>query len=572
MKKVYIEKGINFLFNILILIFSIILLISIYTWIQAKVLRNKYTDFFGYSFFEVQTNSMAETINAGDWIIVKLTKRVKLNDVITYELGDDYVTHRIVEVRNGTYITSGDNNNTEDDAPVNREQIVGKVVKVLPHFGIFRRTLFNLPVLIALIITLYLFNMMVKKNKEEGGLEVYKNDKKPLFTNDVMDKVVSFFGKVKEFINEKIVNKLVDKLIAKRLETMSMPKEGLDFYEKDDNSRFDVFDQINKKEENSEKPALYYQNVLENEKEMIDKIETDLGKEENIPKITNNEEDLEKTALYRVISVNLSDKEKDVKVPVPMEEQVVEKVEEESKPTEEVKPIATDVEQEEDLEKTMLFRVISVDLSDREDTLLEIAQNEMNKPEKVETVKKEEKEVKEEIEEKEEESLTNINLDLLKTKKSKNVIEAAMNIIKEEINELIDCLIEDNKIYTNVPTITKTFIDAYVNARYYNYYGEEEVEGGRRIGITKIEALFKDIGNKLIKSYRGTNKKYELTVNTYTLIFILIARLRYANETITELKVKKEYYKKELTKCAEVLEFKRIDKLTDSLIKIQKKI
>ena len=113
----------------MILIFSIILLISIYTWIQAKVLRNKYTDFFGYSFFEVQTNSMAETINAGDWIIVKLTKRVKLNDVITYELGDDYVTHRIVEVRNGTYITSGDNNNTEDDAPVNREQIVGKGVK-----------------------------------------------------------------------------------------------------------------------------------------------------------------------------------------------------------------------------------------------------------------------------------------------------------------------------------------------------------------------------------------------------------------------------------------------------------
>ena len=70
----------------------------------------------------------------------------------------------------------------------------------------------------------------------------------------------------------------------------------------------------------------------------------------------------------------------------------------------------------------MLFRVISVDLSDREDTLLEIAQNEMNKPEKVETVKKR-KRVKEEIEEKEEESLTNINLDLLKTKRAKMLLK-----------------------------------------------------------------------------------------------------------------------------------------------------
>ena len=88
--------------------------------------------------------------------------------------------------------------------------------------------------------------MMVKKNKEEGGLEVYKNDKN-LYLQMMLWIRLFPFGKVKEFINEKIVNKLVDKLIAKRLETMSMPKEGLDFYEKDDNSRFDVFDQINKK-------------------------------------------------------------------------------------------------------------------------------------------------------------------------------------------------------------------------------------------------------------------------------------------------------------------------------------
>ncbi len=36
-----------------------------------------------------------------------------------------FITHRIVEVGNGTYITKGDANNTEDK-PVEQEQIIGK--------------------------------------------------------------------------------------------------------------------------------------------------------------------------------------------------------------------------------------------------------------------------------------------------------------------------------------------------------------------------------------------------------------------------------------------------------------
>ena len=49
-------------------IFGIILLVSIYNNVQIKILGNKYSSFFGYSTFEVQTGSMADTINPGDWI------------------------------------------------------------------------------------------------------------------------------------------------------------------------------------------------------------------------------------------------------------------------------------------------------------------------------------------------------------------------------------------------------------------------------------------------------------------------------------------------------------------------
>ena len=65
------EKIINIILDILIVIFGIFLLISIYNNVQIKILGNEYSSFFGYSTFEVQTGSMAETINPGDWIIVK---------------------------------------------------------------------------------------------------------------------------------------------------------------------------------------------------------------------------------------------------------------------------------------------------------------------------------------------------------------------------------------------------------------------------------------------------------------------------------------------------------------------
>ena len=82
--KVITEKIINVILNSLIFVFGIILLISIYNNLQVKVFGKDYSDFFGYSIFEVQTGSMKDAINPGDWIIVKSASNIKLNDVITY--------------------------------------------------------------------------------------------------------------------------------------------------------------------------------------------------------------------------------------------------------------------------------------------------------------------------------------------------------------------------------------------------------------------------------------------------------------------------------------------------------
>lgn len=162
--KKWVEKIINIVLNVFIFLFGILLLISIYNNIQTKIMKKSYADFFGLSMFEVQTGSMADAINPGDWIIVKNTDDLKLNDVITYKVGEEYITHRIIEVYNGIYVTKGDANNAKDE-PITEEQVVGKVVKILPHFGIFKKTILNPMVLISLIITIGLCNFAFKNKK-----------------------------------------------------------------------------------------------------------------------------------------------------------------------------------------------------------------------------------------------------------------------------------------------------------------------------------------------------------------------------------------------------------------------
>ena len=66
-----VKKLINIVLDFFIVILAGVLLIAVYNNVQINILGNSYSSFMGYSLFEVQTGSMADEINAGDWIIVK---------------------------------------------------------------------------------------------------------------------------------------------------------------------------------------------------------------------------------------------------------------------------------------------------------------------------------------------------------------------------------------------------------------------------------------------------------------------------------------------------------------------
>ena len=121
LKQELVEKVINWTLNILIGLFSIVLLVTLYNTIQIKLFKNAYSNFFGYSVFEIKTDSMAKTIFTNDWIIVKITNKVDVNDIITYNKDNTIITHRVVEKYNDTLITQGDANNSKDD-PIDKKQ------------------------------------------------------------------------------------------------------------------------------------------------------------------------------------------------------------------------------------------------------------------------------------------------------------------------------------------------------------------------------------------------------------------------------------------------------------------
>lgn len=293
-KESVIEKIINYVLDILIFVFGIVLLISLYISIQTKVFKNDYANFFGYSIFEVQTGSMSGTIEAGDWIIVDLSKKPKLNDIVTYESNGNFITHRVIEIYGSTYVTMGDANSAKDD-PIDGEEIVGTVSKILPRLGIIRKTLFNPVVLIAVIIVLFVLNWTFKnKNNVKTKESVNK------VVLNMKDVLIKLIDKIKEIINSKKSTKPVIKELPK-IET-----------KKDNDISFSREEMLNSAVDNSiGKESDNIETVTDKNDDIKSPDSNNNSKEEVTNNEVSGEDDLSKTAMYRFVFVDKDEFNKD---------------------------------------------------------------------------------------------------------------------------------------------------------------------------------------------------------------------------------------------------------------------
>ena len=412
-RKVF-EKIVSIFLDVLIIIFGFILLVFIYKNIQTKILGNDYSSLFGYSAFEVVTGSMEgeleDSISVGDWIIVKYTNNIQLKDIITYEKDGSFITHRVIEEYNGTYITKGDANSGKDD-PVSREQIVGKVVKILPNFGIIKKTIFNPVVLLSLIVSLYLVGYVLRS---------IKKDKEQIKTKKITEKV------------DNVVSNVLDK----------------------------VFDN---KEEKKESITDKYEFT-----------ETEVG-------------------VSRTINDEFEEIDDDEEIVLP----------------------------EVDMDKTMYFRIVSVNKSDIDyinsqtgnDVDMNVA--ELSDEELVETSEEE----------------VNNCMEMLNTrrKKFKNIIDKVMYIKGNELENIIFVLNGKEKYKTNESTIGDVLINAFIRAKYY------EINDSKKSVSVRINTALKEAGNKLISSYKGKDVYYSDKVNKFVKYLMLI------NDLFLDILISQEY-------------------------------
>lgn len=478
--KRFIEKIINILLNILIFIFGILLLLSIYTGVQTKILGHDYANFFGYSMFEVQTGSMAKTINAGDWIIVKLGSEVALNDIVTYQFKDEFITHRIIEVHKGTYITKGDANNSRDE-PITQKQIVGKVISILANFGLLRKIIFNPAVLISLMITLFFFNMAIKKNKQSKIVIADIKESVLSFADGVLKKAKLLFNKIMKRRKPQVEKVPI-------IEKTNDP----DDFEKD---KYVDDDEL-------EKTALFRAipvDLTEIDKTFMDIAKNKMKQQHKYAFLTNILSKIKAFIKLLLKKFGIQVEKQDNKMP----EEVVTSINETESNNIEVNEndVVSEIDEGELNEniEPELEGVISVDLTEVDDTFLEIAKNEMkisetnekNKEKAIASeLKQEDDKDKAEIDETDE-NLTNISLELLKNKKGKNVIDTAMIIKKEELNEMLSILIKDDKKSSKKTTIKDMFVTSYIDAKYYNYFSDMDIDYHGKNSTLKIEKAIK---------------------------------------------------------------------------------
>ena len=122
----------------------------------------------GLRIYIVMSGSMEPVIKTGSLIILDTMKtKPEPGEIITFDMGDTLVTHRVLRIHDGIYVTKGDNNPSEDQSPVFGEQIRGTVILTVPMAGsvilMLRR-----PSAICLLVPMILLITAIKHAKERN--------------------------------------------------------------------------------------------------------------------------------------------------------------------------------------------------------------------------------------------------------------------------------------------------------------------------------------------------------------------------------------------------------------------
>ena len=152
--------------TIILVVVIIFMAVAIYTFIQIKIIRKTYAHFAGVIALSEQTESMKPVINIDDIVFVVINnKGLKEDDIIAYYDNDYVITHRLISIKDDSYITLGDNSDSGIEH-VNKDQILGKVIYIW-RFGTWKKTMTSPQVYILILITLMFGSFTILEFKKD---------------------------------------------------------------------------------------------------------------------------------------------------------------------------------------------------------------------------------------------------------------------------------------------------------------------------------------------------------------------------------------------------------------------
>lgn len=200
------------LFTLLVLIASFLL----YYFVSVRLYATKGDKFEPkFSIYTIVSPSMEPTINVYD-VIVNMnvdSDKVKVNDVITFISTSKItygmtMTHRVVKIKETAdgskcFVTRGDNNTNEDEACVEKNNLIGVVKAVIPGLGKIQSILASPIGWVMLIIfpaIIILVKDLIKIFKLSKGIKDDDGKEKRKIIND--PRVINYKGMKRKMSNE----------------------------------------------------------------------------------------------------------------------------------------------------------------------------------------------------------------------------------------------------------------------------------------------------------------------------------------------------------------------------------
>ena len=155
---------------LLIIVISVTIGLTVYTWNARRMFHNELPMPFGVGAAIVLTGSMEPTLSVNDLVVVTKTDNIEVGDIVVFQQGNDLIIHRVIEknVEENRIVTQGDANNV-DDGNIPMSAIKGRLSFSVPFVGLVVKGLKSVPgIIIVLGLSAFLMFRSWRNERKES--------------------------------------------------------------------------------------------------------------------------------------------------------------------------------------------------------------------------------------------------------------------------------------------------------------------------------------------------------------------------------------------------------------------